>query len=142
MLLEQKAILDNASVGILFTKAQVMLSCNARMAEMFGYAPGEMEGQPSLLFQSQQHYDFGKDGPSLSAGQPFEKDAYEFRRKDGSLFWCRVRARGRRQAPRRRHHLDSRRRDALAADADGGRGHHDQRLDEHPVHQEPRHHAL
>ncbi|MYM25951.1 EAL domain-containing protein [Duganella sp. FT135W] len=96
MLLEQKAILDNASVGILFTKAQLMLSCNPRMAEMFGYAQGEMEGQPSVvLFQSQQHYeDFGKEaGPSLSAGQPFEKDAYEFKRKDGSLFWCRVRAR-------------------------------------------------
>ena len=96
MLLEQKAILDNASVGILFTKAQVMLSGNARIAEMFGYAPGEMEGQPALvLFQSQQDYDdFGKEaGPPLSAGQPYEKDAHEFRRKDGSLFWCRVRAR-------------------------------------------------
>jgi diguanylate cyclase (GGDEF)-like protein/PAS domain S-box-containing protein len=96
MLLEQKAILDNASVGILFTKAQLMLSCNARMAEMFGYAPDEMEGQPALvLFPSPQHYeDFGKEaGPSLSSGQPYEKDAYEFQRKDGSLFWCRVRAR-------------------------------------------------
>jgi diguanylate cyclase (GGDEF)-like protein/PAS domain S-box-containing protein len=96
MLLEQKAILDNASVGILFTKAQIMLSGNARMAEMFGYAPGEMEGQPAVvLFQSQQDYDdFGKEaGPSLSAGQPYEKDAHQFRRKDGSLFWCRVRAR-------------------------------------------------
>ncbi|WP_343731095.1 EAL domain-containing protein [Duganella sp.] len=96
MLLEQKAILDNASVGILFTRAQLMRSCNPRLAQMFGYEPGEMEGQPSqILFQSQQHYEaFGQEaGPLLGSGQPFEKDAYEFKRKDGSLFWCRVRAR-------------------------------------------------
>jgi diguanylate cyclase (GGDEF)-like protein/PAS domain S-box-containing protein len=96
MLLEQKAILDNASVGILFTKEQLMLSCNARMAEMFGYTPDEMEGRPSvILFQSQQHYEeFGKQAaPMLGSGQPYEKDAYQFKRKDGSLIWCRVRAR-------------------------------------------------
>ncbi|WP_371866357.1 bifunctional diguanylate cyclase/phosphodiesterase [Duganella radicis] len=96
MLLEQKAILDNASVGILFTRSQRMQSCNPRMAQMFGYAPGEMEGQPSLiLFKSEQDYEaFGQAaGPLLGSGQPFEKDAHEFKRKDGSLFWCRVRAR-------------------------------------------------
>jgi len=95
MLLEQKAIHDNASVGILFTKAQIMMSCNVRMAEMFGYAPGEMEGLPSAtVFQSEEHYaQFGREaGPLLSVGQPFEKTAWQFRRKDGSLFWCRVRA--------------------------------------------------
>ncbi|WP_432382822.1 EAL domain-containing protein [Duganella sp. P38] len=95
MLREQKAILDNASVGILFTKAQVMMSCNVRMAEMFGYAPGEMEGQPSsLVFPSAQSYAaFGREAaPLLGAGQPFEKAAWRFKRRDGSLFWCRVRA--------------------------------------------------
>ena len=95
MLLEQKAIFDNASVGILFSKSQVMMRCNARMAEMFGYAPGELEGQhSSVVFQSREHYEeFGREAtPLLSSGQPFEKTAWQFRRKDGSLFWCRVRA--------------------------------------------------
>jgi diguanylate cyclase (GGDEF)-like protein/PAS domain S-box-containing protein len=95
MLLEQKAIFDNASVGILFSKSQVMMRCNARMAEMFGYAPGELEGQQSsVVFQSREHYEeFGREAtPLLSSGQPFEKTAWQFRRKDGSLFWCRVRA--------------------------------------------------
>jgi diguanylate cyclase (GGDEF)-like protein/PAS domain S-box-containing protein len=94
-LLEQQAILDNASVGILFSKAQIMLSCNARMAEMFGYAPGELEGQhASVVFRSPEIYaEFGLEAtPQLSSGQPFEKPAYQFKRKDGSLFWCRVRA--------------------------------------------------
>ncbi|TFW29461.1 bifunctional diguanylate cyclase/phosphodiesterase [Duganella callida] len=96
MLLEQKAILDNASVGILFSQSQIMMRCNARMAEMFGFAPGEMEGQPSaVVFPSAEAYEaFGREAaPLLSTGQSFEKKAYQFRRKDGSLFWCRVRAR-------------------------------------------------
>ena len=96
MLLEQKAILDNASVGILFTRSQRVQSCNARVAQMFGYTPGELEGQAAvILFQSQQQYEeFGAEaGPLLGTGQPFEKGAYELKRKDGSVFLCRVRAR-------------------------------------------------
>ena len=36
-LLEQKAILENAAVGILLSKNRVILECNIRAAEMFGY---------------------------------------------------------------------------------------------------------
>ncbi|WP_229258167.1 EAL domain-containing protein [Duganella margarita] len=95
MLLEQKAIFDNASIGILFSKSQVMMRCNARMTEMFGYAPGELEGQhSSVVFPSPEAYDaFGREAtPLLSSGLPFEKSPWQFKRKDGSLFWCRVRA--------------------------------------------------
>ncbi|MES2298790.1 MAG: EAL domain-containing protein [Pseudomonadota bacterium] len=95
VLLEQKAILDNASVGILFTKAGMMLSCNPRMAEMFGYTSEEMTGRLAVeVFPSSDHYrQFGMEaGPLLGNGLPFEKPEVEFRRKDGSLFWCRVRA--------------------------------------------------
>ena len=95
LLLEQKAILDNASVGILFTKHQHMVSCNPRMAEMFGYAPGEMVGlHASAVFASPGMYGrFGQEaGPALLAGQPFEQKEFPFLRRDGTLFWCRVRA--------------------------------------------------
>jgi diguanylate cyclase (GGDEF)-like protein/PAS domain S-box-containing protein len=95
VLLEQKAILDNASVGILFTKAGMMLSCNPRMAEMFGYTPAEMTGRLAVeVFPSPEVYrEFGMEaGPLLGNGLPFEKPEFEFRRKDGTLFWCRVRA--------------------------------------------------
>ncbi len=95
LLLEQKAILDNASVGILFTKNQRMLSCNPRMAEMFGFDPGEMVGMHSgAVFPSVEVYQaFGREaGPVLAAGQPFEMKECRFQRKDGSLFWCHVRA--------------------------------------------------
>jgi diguanylate cyclase (GGDEF)-like protein/PAS domain S-box-containing protein len=95
VLLEQKAILDNASVGILFTKDQRILSCNPRLAEMFGFAPEHMIGMHSgKVFQSERVYaTFGREaGPVLASGLPFEKKEFEFVRRDGSLFWCRVRA--------------------------------------------------
>jgi diguanylate cyclase (GGDEF)-like protein/PAS domain S-box-containing protein len=95
ILLEQKAILDNASVGILFTKAGLMMSCNPRMAEMFGYTREAMTGlRASEVFPSPEAYQqFGQEaGPLLGNGLPFEKSEFQFRRRDGSLIWCRVRA--------------------------------------------------
>jgi PAS domain-containing protein len=57
VLLEQKAILDNASVGILFTKAGLMMNCNPRMAEMFGYTREEMTGLRAVeVFPSPEMY--------------------------------------------------------------------------------------
>jgi diguanylate cyclase (GGDEF)-like protein/PAS domain S-box-containing protein len=94
-LLEQKAILDNASVGILFSKGGLMMSCNPRFAEMFGYPREEMIGLPAIeVFPSPEAYrKFGEQaGPLLGNGLPFEVSEYQFRRRDGSLFWCRVRA--------------------------------------------------
>ncbi|HEU4371930.1 MAG TPA: diguanylate cyclase, partial [Telluria sp.] len=94
-LLEQRAILDNASVGILFSKGGLMMSCNPRFAEMFGYTQQEMTGRPALdVFPSEELYrSFGAEaGPLLGNGLPFERSEYQFRRRDGTLFWCRVRA--------------------------------------------------
>ncbi|MRV74227.1 EAL domain-containing protein [Duganella sp. FT92W] len=95
LVLEQRAILDNASVGILFTKQRCMLTCNPRFADMFGYTREEMYGRPAVeLFVSPEVYvKFGAEaGPVLGAGLPFEKKEMQFRHKDGSLIWCRVRA--------------------------------------------------
>ena len=94
-LIDMQAILDNASVGILFTKNQIMLSCNPRMAEMFGYLRDEMIGRhASDVFLSPDVYEafVNEAVPLLGAGQSFEKNEFEFKRKDGSIFWCRVRA--------------------------------------------------
>jgi len=95
LVLEQRAILDNASVGILFTRQRCMLTCNPRFADMFGYTREDMYGRPAVeLFVSPEVYgQFGAEaGPVLGAGLPFEKKEMQFRRKDGALIWCRVRA--------------------------------------------------
>lgn len=91
-LLEQRAIFDNASVGILFTRQRAVHSCNARLAEMFGYATGEVVGIPSrTFFESEQAYErLRKDGdPRLSAGMPYQCEI-QMKRKDGTLLWCRL----------------------------------------------------
>ncbi|MGO4381510.1 EAL domain-containing protein [Pseudoduganella sp. RAF19] len=95
LLLEQKAILDNASVGILFTKNGVMLSCNPLMAGMFGYTRAEIVGRNAgEMFMSQDAYrEFGNRAtPLLGAGELFESKESEFRHKNGSPVWCSVRA--------------------------------------------------
>ncbi|USX25466.1 EAL domain-containing protein [Oxalobacteraceae bacterium OTU3CINTB1] len=94
-LIEQKAILDNASIGILFSKGQVVRNCNRRMAEMFGYAVEDMVGMPaSDMFPSQEKYQvFALEARArLDNGKPYESSAFEFKRKDGTVIWCRVRA--------------------------------------------------
>ena len=95
VLLEQKAILDNASVGILFSRGGIMMSCNPRFAEMFGYTPEELQKRRAVeVFPSPDVYaQFGLEaGPLLGNGLPFEKPEFPFKKKDGTLFWCRVRA--------------------------------------------------
>jgi len=42
-LLEYQAILENASVGILFTRDRKVLHCNPRFSEIFGWPHGELE---------------------------------------------------------------------------------------------------
>ncbi|TFW18544.1 bifunctional diguanylate cyclase/phosphodiesterase [Massilia arenosa] len=95
VVMRQTAILDNASVGIMFSAHGQMITLNPRMAEMFGYARDEMWGQHSkMLFQRESEYDAIAEAaiPVLSAGGLFERHEYQFKRKDGSLFWARVRA--------------------------------------------------
>ena len=94
-LIEQKAILDNASIGILFSKGQIVRNCNRRMAEMFGYAIEDMVGMPaSDMFPSHEKYQaFAVEARAqLDNGKPYESPAFELKRKDGALIWCRVRA--------------------------------------------------
>ncbi|MCX7170659.1 MAG: diguanylate cyclase [Proteobacteria bacterium] len=94
ILLEQQAILDNATVGILFSRDRKVAACNLRCAELFGYILAEMIGLPAAkLYPSQKIYtELGlAAGPVLAAGQAFH-DEIQFARKDGSLFWARISA--------------------------------------------------
>ena len=92
MLLEYQAILDNASLGITFTRDQTFLHCNQRFSEMYGWASAELVGQSTVLvYPSQEAFDklSAYATPILGAGGRLDTELL-MKRRDGSLFWCRV----------------------------------------------------
>ena len=95
LLLHQQAILDNASVGILFTCNGLIQHCNPRFEEQLGYARGKLLGQTADVFfdSSDDYRRFGAlIGADLTAGKRVEIE-WRNRRLDGSLVWLRVLAR-------------------------------------------------
>ena len=92
--LELNAIFENATVGILFTNNRRLTQANRLCAEMFGYALDEFIDQPALILSADQeaYSALGRDaGPVLSAGRSYRAEI-RLKRRDGSLFWCRVSA--------------------------------------------------
>ncbi|MCX7156097.1 MAG: EAL domain-containing protein [Rhodocyclales bacterium] len=92
--LELNAIFENATVGILFTHNRRLIQANRLCAEMFGYSLDEFIDQSALiLYADQEAYSaLGREaGPVLAAGRSFRAET-RLKRKDGSLFWCRVSA--------------------------------------------------
>ena len=47
VLFEQQLILDNAMVGIAFLRNRKVTRCNQAFEQLFGYAPGELDGSSS-----------------------------------------------------------------------------------------------
>ena len=92
MLLEYQAILDNASLGITFTRNRTFLHCNDRFGDMFGWPCDELVGRTtSIVYPSPEAYEaLGCiAGPTLSAGKRMDTELM-MKRRDGSLFWCRM----------------------------------------------------
>jgi diguanylate cyclase (GGDEF)-like protein/PAS domain S-box-containing protein len=92
MLLEYQAILDNASVGIVFTRNRTFQHCNEQFAQMFGWTVADLIGQPTItLYPSQEAFaELSRIAtPILSSGQRLDVEV-QMKRRDGSLFWCRL----------------------------------------------------
>ena len=93
-LLEYQAILENASVGILFTRDRKVLHCNPRFSEIYGWPHGELVGQPGSVFyfSAQDYAEMGRQaGPLLARGELLDVEL-PMRRKDGSPVYCHMRA--------------------------------------------------
>jgi len=90
LLLEQQAILDNASVGIVFVKNRIVQRCNRRFAEMLGYASGDVLHQTTRFFYptEQAWRSAAAAYPYLERGETHTREE-ELMRSDGSRFWCR-----------------------------------------------------
>ena len=90
--LEHTAIFQNAAIGIALTRDRHFVQTNPLFERMFGWPVGELVGQPGrVVWKDDDDYaQISRSiGPVLSAGQPLELE-HEFRRRDGSLFWCRA----------------------------------------------------
>jgi len=91
-LAEQELILTNATVGIAFLRQRVFQRCNPRLEEMLGYGPGEMVGlSTESMFLSREEYEAAGTElyPRLATGSAYVGER-QMRRKDGSLFWCKL----------------------------------------------------
>ncbi len=90
--LAHDAVLQNASVGIAFTREQTFLQANPAFEQMLGWEPGTMAGQSGrVVWPSDADYaEVGRlVGPLLAQGEPVEF-VRELKRRDGTLFWCRL----------------------------------------------------
>jgi two-component system, sensor histidine kinase and response regulator len=88
LLAEKNAVLNNALVGILVTHQRIIVSCNRRLEDLFGYSSGELNGRPArLLFDTDDNYE--KVGLAVAKALALG-DAYSgempLRRRDGTLF--------------------------------------------------------
>lgn len=89
---EFNAILESAEVGVIFLKTRTVRWVNRKMLELFGYRRDEVEGDSVTIFHpSERDFLAFRDVafPALSRGETFH-DERLMRKKDGSLFWCRL----------------------------------------------------
>lgn len=84
-------VLENTIVGVSYMQDRRFLWANARMAQIFGYEPGELDGEPvRRLYASQD--DFDDVGRLMGAAKHdgFVTHERGMACKDGTLIWCRI----------------------------------------------------
>jgi PAS domain S-box-containing protein len=92
LLRELSTILDTATVGIAYSRNRMLLRCNRKLEELFGYAPGELVGRSTaLLYPSDDAFErFGADAfPVIESGGTYEAEVPHLRR-DGTPILCHV----------------------------------------------------
>lgn len=84
---------ENAPIGIVMTESRVIRYCNPAFAAMFGYERGELLDRSfAILYPSMEEFVKIRDvGVEPLRRENRYMDERIMARKDGSLFWCRVR---------------------------------------------------
>lgn len=91
---EQQAILNNVQVGVIFARERVIQLANRHAELIFGYDPGEMDGQLSrILYVSEEQFvEIGARAYQTIAKENggFEEEL-RLKRRDGTTFWALLR---------------------------------------------------
>ena len=90
--LAHEAVLQNASLGIAFTRDQHFVQANPAIEAMLGWGRGTLVGQPgrAVWADDAEYAEVGRlIGPRLALGEPVEL-VHELTRRDGTRFWCRM----------------------------------------------------
>lgn len=87
---ELEVIFDNSLVGIAYTRERVIVRCNRRFEEMFGYEAGELAGSNVLrLYPSVEEYErIGRYGYEYLETHDSYSDERLMQHKSGNRFWC------------------------------------------------------
>jgi PAS domain S-box-containing protein len=84
-------VLENTIVGVSYMQDRRFLWANARMAEIFGYQAGELDGEPvRRLYATQEDYEDVGRLMSAATHDGFVTHERAMACKDGSLIWCRI----------------------------------------------------
>jgi diguanylate cyclase (GGDEF)-like protein/PAS domain S-box-containing protein len=87
---EQQMLLESAGVGIVFIRQRVVVRCNQRYAEIFGYESAQrLMGLSSEAFYPDREAfrALGREAyPVLASGQAYRVER-QMRRRNGRLFW-------------------------------------------------------
>lgn len=95
-MVDEHEIFQAVPIGLLYTEDRVIRQVNAAFCEMFGYGADEIIGQSTAMFYPSQD-DFDHTGRHWLVALEREgrhADERIMRRRNGTLFWCRVRGRG------------------------------------------------
>ncbi len=86
---EQQAIFESAGSGIVLLRDRVIVRCNRKLEEIFGYGPGELAGKPTRILypDGETYFNVTREAYALMARGETYRLSQQLMRKDGTLFW-------------------------------------------------------
>lgn len=90
---EKRFGFDMAPIGLVVTRERIIVRCNARFGQMFGYETNLLEGQLlSMLYPTNKEFlEIGRLGRVQMQTTGRYSDERIMKRANGDLFWCRAR---------------------------------------------------
>lgn len=92
LLAEKEALLENTMVGIVMVRQRQIVSCNRRFEEIFGYAPGQLNGiSTRALYASEDEFNaVGEEGYHVMSQNRNFTGSLMFTRANGNPFWAEI----------------------------------------------------